>query len=471
MKKIYLQRFAKNKSITKSVNSSSSSQSSSSHSSSSSKTKEVSSSKSKTTGTTKTTGTSKTTGTTKTTGGAESTSKTTNYNNSTGGASSSTAGWSTGQNHTYNTTVKSNDTLAAEEAWKHLTQYKESDAVLDAYKKKKEAENAYAANGKYESSYQDKINEILDGILNNEKFSYDFNADPLYQEYKDQYMKNGKEAMMDTQAAAAALTGGYGSSYATQAGEQAYQQYLAGLNDKVPELYQLAMERYNAENEALYNQFNALGAQEDREYSHSQNDINNALQLMNYYQSGYNTEKAADIDKWGSELGAAQALAQYLYNQDYSTTTDTSSKNGSNTTETNWNKSSGGSTTNTKEKNWNNSKTSSTTNTKETAKTNQTQKTTGSSTAATKGSESSSSSSHSSSTSSSTSDTTSQSTLLRDIDADELTAVKQYADNGDMAKAANYIASMVKSDKYSDKQIAAVLQMAGLKKSDIIKKK
>ena len=104
--------------------------------------------------------------------------------------------------------------------------YQKSDSVLAA----EQALADYEKNkpGAYQSSYSDQIQELLDKVMNREKFSYDFNADPLYQQYKDQYMQGGKQAMMDTTAQAAALSGGFGNSYGATAGNLAYQQYLKG---------------------------------------------------------------------------------------------------------------------------------------------------------------------------------------------------------------------------------------------------
>lgn len=118
----------------------------------------------------------------------------------------------------------------------------------------------------YASNYNGKIGEMLDQIVNRKDFSYDFNADPLYQNYKNQYTQQGKQAMKDTVAQASNMTGGYGNSYATTAGSQAYQSYLQQLNDKIPELYQQAMNKYKMDTDTLMGKFNALGNQEDREF-------------------------------------------------------------------------------------------------------------------------------------------------------------------------------------------------------------
>ena len=149
--------------------------------------------------------------------------------------------------------------------------------------------------GEYQSTWQDQLLDIIGQIQNGEKFSYDLNADALYQQYKDQYVTQGKLAMMDTMGQAAAMTGGYGNSYAQSVGQQAYQGYLQGLNDKVPELYQLALNKHNQDRQGLYDQASLLAGMEDQSYSRYMD------QLTNYY----------------TELGLAQDEARYQAEQDY----------------------------------------------------------------------------------------------------------------------------------------------------------
>ena len=81
--------------------------------------------------------------------------------------------------------------------------------------------------GAYQSNYSAQIQGILDQIMNREKFTYDFNADPLYQQHAERYQQQGKLAMMDAMGQAAALTGGYGSSYGQQVGQQRGNQIAA----------------------------------------------------------------------------------------------------------------------------------------------------------------------------------------------------------------------------------------------------
>ena len=97
--------------------------------------------------------------------------------------------------------------------------------------------------------------EALQAYMNREDFQYDLNGDALYQQYKDRYLNLGKQAMADTMGQAAALTGGYGSSYAQSVGQQAYNGYLQQLGDVVPELYKLAYDRYQDKGDALYKNY------------------------------------------------------------------------------------------------------------------------------------------------------------------------------------------------------------------------
>ncbi len=98
-------------------------------------------------------------------------------------------------------------------------------------------------------------------------FQYDPGKDPLYQVARDRYVQQGRMAMKDSMGQAAALTGGYGSSYGQAVGQQTYDKNLQGLADMIPELYQAAYSRYQDEGDRLQRQYEMLGAQEARDYS------------------------------------------------------------------------------------------------------------------------------------------------------------------------------------------------------------
>ena len=118
----------------------------------------------------------------------------------------------------------------------------------------------------YQSRWDDELTSLYDQIRNRKKFSYDMGTDPLYLQYREQYQRLGRLAMQDTMGQAAALTGGYGSTYGEQVGQQAYNAYLQNLNDIVPQLQQQAYQRYQDEGTDLYSQYSLVKGREDTDY-------------------------------------------------------------------------------------------------------------------------------------------------------------------------------------------------------------
>lgn len=188
-------------------------------------------------------------------------------------------------------------------------QYKPSEAVQNAYSQLQDTINNRPAD--YQSQYSDTIKGLLDNILNQKDFSYDFNKDALYQNYKNQYMQQGKQSMLDTQAAASALNGGFGSSYATSAASQAYQQYLTQLNDKIPELYNLALQKYQMDTDKMYNQLSAVGNQEDREYGKYRDTVSDWKDDRSYGLNQYNTMYNQDYGAYRDQV------SDYYNDRDY----------------------------------------------------------------------------------------------------------------------------------------------------------
>lgn len=156
--------------------------------------------------------------------------------------------------------------------------------------------------GPFSSKYEDELKAIYDKIMGREKFTYDLGSDLLYQQYKDQYTRQGKLAMMDTMGNAAALTGGYGSSYASTAGNQAYQAYLAQLNERVPELHNAALNRYQAEGEEMYNRYGLAKGLYDDDYGKYRDTVGDYYSDLNYYDTNYRDERSHDYNTWSDML-------------------------------------------------------------------------------------------------------------------------------------------------------------------------
>lgn len=147
--------------------------------------------------------------------------------------------------------------------------------------------------------YGQQMQEALDAIRKRKKFSYDLNGDALYQQYKDKYVQQGKQAMQDTMGQAAALTGGYGSTYSQAVGQQQYDAYLQNLNDVVPELYQLALSRYQMEGDDLKTQYSLLADQYQQEYGQYRDKVGDWQTERNFLSGRYDSERNLDYGMWG----------------------------------------------------------------------------------------------------------------------------------------------------------------------------
>lgn len=121
--------------------------------------------------------------------------------------------------------------------------------------------------GGYNSPYQQQIADLLAKIQGRGEFKYDFNADPIYQQYKDRYTQAGKMANMDAQANAAALTGGYGNSWSQTVGQQQEQQYLQKLNDIIPDLHEYNYGIWSDQNDWLMDQVGLYQDLDNIEYN------------------------------------------------------------------------------------------------------------------------------------------------------------------------------------------------------------
>ena len=145
----------------------------------------------------------------------------------------------------------------------------------------------------YAGSFENQLNDIYNKIENREKFSYDVNADPLYNAYKDKYVQQGKMAMQDTMGKAAALTGGYGSSYGQQVGQQTYNAYLQNLSDVIPQLYGMAQQQYESEGNRLKDLYSLTANQRDTEYNRYQNELSE----FNYNQELARQQEQKDYER------------------------------------------------------------------------------------------------------------------------------------------------------------------------------
>ena len=156
--------------------------------------------------------------------------------------------------------------------------------------------------GEYQSQWDGELTELYNRIANRKPFSYDIGTDPVYQQYREQYQRQGRLAMQDTMGQAAALTGGYGSTYGEQVGQQAYNAYLQNLNDVVPDLYNAAYNRYRDEGTDLYNQYGLLSDRENQAYSRYRDTVNDYYSDLSDARSAYDSAYSRDYNQWSDQL-------------------------------------------------------------------------------------------------------------------------------------------------------------------------
>lgn len=154
--------------------------------------------------------------------------------------------------------------------------------------------NILSAYNEY-NSYKPRIDRALRRIENPPEFEYDLEDDPAYRAYRDAAVRNGNLAYEDTLARAAGMTGGFSNTYAAMAAEQAKLGYLDSLNDRIPELYQAAYDRYNAERGREYDRLESVLASSSQQLS---NDMNTAMLFAQLANEAYDRNRARQTDDY-----------------------------------------------------------------------------------------------------------------------------------------------------------------------------
>ena len=168
----------------------------------------------------------------------------------------------------------------------------------------------------YESEYSGQIQSLLQAVLNREDFSYDVSADPLYRQAREQAVSLGSRAMRDTMGQAAALTGGYGSSWAQTAGQQSYQEALAELEEVVPQLYEMAYRRYQDQGDTLKSNLSLLQALDEVGYDRYRDTVGDYQKDRTYYADRADQLYSRDWDSYQSALSAWQKDRDFAYQKE-----------------------------------------------------------------------------------------------------------------------------------------------------------
>lgn len=187
----------------------------------------------------------------------------------------------------------------------------------------------YQSTGEYENKYAGQQDQMLNDITNYKDFSFDAETNPQMMAYKKQYSREGKRAMQDTMGAMAGMTGGIPSTAAVSAAQQANNNYMSQLGDRLPEVYQTEYNKYLQEFNMLQDKYGAVNQAENIDYSRywdgekfnydkflSDRDQYNLDrgQSFNEYQSG--------LDRYNQDrnFGYGQAIDDISYKTDANNT-------------------------------------------------------------------------------------------------------------------------------------------------------
>ena len=162
----------------------------------------------------------------------------------------------------------------------------------------------------YTDSYGQRIEGLLGQIQGRDPFSYNAESDPLFQQYQETYTREGNRAMNDTLASLASGAGGM-NSYAVTAAQQANNNYMAQLSDRIPELQQLAYEMYMQDFDDQITELNLLRGLGETEYNRYRDDRNDYLSERNAAYQQY----LDDIERQMANMGLLQDMDATQYNR------------------------------------------------------------------------------------------------------------------------------------------------------------
>ena len=208
----------------------------------------------------------------------------------------------------------SNTDIISSDVWAGLTTgYSKSNAVLQAEQLlQSKIDQGYAG------THKEALNNLLNEFMNREDFEYDVDKDQMFQQALASAMGSGKTAMQDTMGQAAALTGGYGSTYATTAGNQAYNAFIEDAYNNLPEYYNMALQAYEAEGQQMIQQYNMLDAADTKEYSQWFDDITLQYQqtrdMVNDDYNQWNANQTMYANAANMQLAENAQIGSNLYN-------------------------------------------------------------------------------------------------------------------------------------------------------------
>ncbi len=152
------------------------------------------------------------------------------------------------------------------------------------------------------------MNQALQSLVdfNNRKFKYNAKESPLYTILQRQAEAEAQKASGRAYAASVANTGGYGSSYATLAAEEASRQVMEDMDDQQYALYQAARDEFEAERQSRLDW-----------YSQARQSYSDAMAMEEYEKLKAEEEALAESGLDENTLAATEYLRS-TYGTSYS---------------------------------------------------------------------------------------------------------------------------------------------------------
>jgi hypothetical protein len=146
----------------------------------------------------------------------------------------------------------------------------------------------------YNQQWSKQLDALVNEYMGRGPFQYNQNEDVMWQQAKKTGLDAANLAMRDTTAQAAALSGGYGNSYAATVGQQVYNKGVADIMAMAPEYYQAAYQRYKDEGDTMLQNIGLVQSMDDAAYARYADALNRA---QSDYDTLYGREYGEFLDK------------------------------------------------------------------------------------------------------------------------------------------------------------------------------
>ena len=201
----------------------------------------------------------------------------------------------------------------------------------------------YTAPSAYSSKYGSQLDSALNTVVN---WNYDPTKDASYQSLAKLYTQRGEQSARNTMGDAASLNGGYGTSYAVSAAQQARNDYNAEFAEKAIDLEDKAYNRASTSLSALrdaddtsYSRYRDTVSDSQWNYEQKNNNYWNKLDYtedakfnrLNYNLDVYNAKKSSSSSsrKSSKKSSGSSSSAYYGSGSTSSSSTGSTSSAGS----------------------------------------------------------------------------------------------------------------------------------------------